>query len=164
MVKILPLKVKYLGLVIDRHLTWKEHITSKRRTLNQRLRELYRLVCPRSPLSLHLKLLLYKTFLRPIWSYGIQLFGSAKSTNIKNIQVFQSKFLRLITGAPFYVTNHTLHNDLKLPYIQDYAKSLFTSFFGKLLDHQNPNISSLHRRRFPEVRRLKRRWSRDLLN
>ena len=100
-VKILPLKVKYLGLVIDRHLTWKEHITSKRRTLNQRLRELYRLVCPRSPLSLHLKLLLYKTFLRPIWSYGIQLFGSAKSTNIKNIQVFQSKFLRLITGAPF---------------------------------------------------------------
>ena len=156
-------KVKYLGLILDRHLTWQEHITSKRLALNQRLKSIYRLLFHRSPLSLRLKLLIYKSLLRPAWSYGIQLFGSAKPSNMKKLQTFQSKFLRLITGAPFYVSNATLHSDLNLPYVEEYAKLLFNSLYNKLQNHTNPKISSLHKRVFPEVRRLRRRWSRDLL-
>ena len=92
--------VRYLGLKLDSRLTWSDHIKSKRLVLNQRLKILYRLLCPRSPLSLRLKLLLYKSLLRPIWTYGIQLFGAAKKSNLSVLQRFQSKCLRLITGAP----------------------------------------------------------------
>ena len=68
-----------------------------------------------------------------------------KTSNIKKLQAFQSKFLRLITGAPFYVSNATLHSDLNVPYVEEYAKSLFNSFYNKLEHHTNPKISSLQK-------------------
>ena len=156
-------KVKYLGLILDKRLTWRDHIMAKRLILNQRIKMLYRLVCPRSKLLLRFKLLLYKVIVRPIWSYGLQLFGSSKPSNVNKIQSFQSKFLRIITGAPFYVSNATLHNDLNIPFVADYTKTLYAAFFGKLHHHPNPKVSILHNRAFPELRRLRRRWSRDLL-
>jgi len=36
-------------------------------------------------ISLKSKLLLYKTLLKPMWFYGIQLWGAAKKTNTKKI-------------------------------------------------------------------------------
>ncbi|KAF0767090.1 ribosome biogenesis protein TSR3 isoform X1 [Aphis craccivora] len=38
-----------------------------------------------------------------MWTYGIQLWGPAKISNTNRIQRFQSKTLRAITKAPFYV-------------------------------------------------------------
>lgn len=99
--------VRYLGLLIDNRLTWQEHIKTKRLTLNNRLKTLYRLLHHKSAPSLKQKLLIYTSLLRPIWSYGAQIFGTAKNSNIRRIQAFQSKFLRLITGAPLYVNSNT---------------------------------------------------------
>ena len=54
------------------------------------------------------KLLIYKTVLRPVWTYGIELWGCTATSNIDIIQRYQSKMLRSITNAPWYVTNQTL--------------------------------------------------------
>jgi hypothetical protein len=51
------------------------------------------------------KLLLYKVILKPIWTYGIQLWGSASISNIEILERFQSKALRMIADAPWYVPN-----------------------------------------------------------
>jgi hypothetical protein len=40
---------------------------------------------------------------------------SPKSYCSYTIQRYQSKLLRIITNAPRYVTNHTLHSDLHIP-------------------------------------------------
>jgi hypothetical protein len=42
------------------------------------------------------KLLLYKSILKPIWTYGIQLWGTASTSNIEILERFQSKALRII--------------------------------------------------------------------
>jgi hypothetical protein len=55
----------------------------------------------RTPMSLENKVLLYKAILKPIWAYGIELWGCAKPSNTKILQSFQSKTLRSITGAPY---------------------------------------------------------------
>jgi hypothetical protein len=39
--------------------------------------------------------------------------------HIAKMQWSQSKILRMITNAPWYVTNQTLHDDLKVPFIKD---------------------------------------------
>jgi hypothetical protein len=65
-----------------------------------------------SPLSLNNKLLIYKTILKPAWTYGIELWGCASPSNIAKIQRHQSTLLRLLTNAPLFVTNQTLHQDL----------------------------------------------------
>jgi len=43
-----------------------------------------------------------------MWSYGLQLWGNAKVTNVYKIQTVQNKILRLITNAPPYVS-YTAH-------------------------------------------------------
>ena len=37
--------------------------------------------------------------LKPIWTYGVQLWGSASNSNIEILEIFQWKVLRIITDA-----------------------------------------------------------------
>jgi hypothetical protein len=52
----------------------------------------------------------------PTWTYGVELWGSAKPANISNeSRIFQSKVLRTIHNAPWYVFKFTTLNDLNIP-------------------------------------------------
>jgi len=104
-------EVKYLGLILDRRLTWSPHLKNKRKKLNSRLHLLRPLL--RSNLTIPIKIILYKTLLKPIWTYGIVIWGSAKNSNKRTIQAFQNIFQRVINGAPWFVSNESLNNDLK---------------------------------------------------
>ena len=91
-------QIKYLGLILDKRLTWGPHLKTKRKVLNTRLHLLRPIL--KSKLSINNKLLIYKSLLKPIWAYGIQLWGCAKPSQIRTIQAFQSISLRQITSAP----------------------------------------------------------------
>jgi hypothetical protein len=65
------------------------------------------------------KLLIYKTILKPIWTYGIQLWSTASTSNIENLERFQSKAQRLIVEAPLYVTNTVIRRDLQIPIVKE---------------------------------------------
>uniref|UniRef100_A0A2S2P0Y0 RNA-directed DNA polymerase from mobile element jockey n=1 Tax=Schizaphis graminum TaxID=13262 RepID=A0A2S2P0Y0_SCHGA len=155
--------VKYLGLTFDKRLTWAQHLKNKRKSVNSRLHLLRPLL--RSKLNISNKLLIYKAILRPVWAYGIQIWGSAKSSNLRTIQAFQSICLRQIVSAPWYIKNANLHKDLKVPTLSHLTKSRFLSFHSKLTHHTNPLIKRLSSRAIPDNphRRLKRSWPRDLL-
>ena len=153
--------VKYLGLHLDRRLTWKAHITAKRKQLDIKFKKMYWLFGHKSELSLDNKVLLYKTILKPIWTYGIELWGTASNSNIEILQRFQSKVLRSITKAPFYVTNKNLHQDLKIPFIKEEIRKFSSSYLGRLSNHTNVLAITLLDET-EEVRRLKRKHVLDL--
>jgi hypothetical protein len=48
----------------------------------------------------------------PIWTYGIQLWGTASNSNIEILERFQSKALRMIVDASWYVPNTGIRRDL----------------------------------------------------
>jgi hypothetical protein len=58
-----------------------------------------------SQLSTTNKLLLYKTILKPIWTKGIQFWGTASTSNIEILERFECKVLRMIVDALWYVPN-----------------------------------------------------------
>lgn len=130
-------EVKYLGMHLDRRLTWAKHIWNLRKRLGLKLRDLYWMMNKQSCLSLENKLLLYKCILKPIWTYGLQLWGSASNSNIEKIQRFQSKVLRMVTNAPWYVTNETLHHDLQLRTIKEEIRNKSDKYQQKLNNHVN---------------------------
>jgi hypothetical protein len=80
---------------------------------------MYWLLGRSSRLSLPNKLLLYKSILEPIWTYGIQLWGTAFTSNIEILERFQSKTLRIIVDAPWYVPNNHIRRDLEVTSVKE---------------------------------------------
>jgi hypothetical protein len=103
--------VKYLGLHLDRRLTWHKHIFTKRKQLGIAFTKMYWLLGRKSKLSINNKLLIYKTILEPIWAYGIQLWRTGSASNMEILERFQSKLLRVITDASCYVTNRVIRKE-----------------------------------------------------
>ncbi|GBP96767.1 Probable RNA-directed DNA polymerase from transposon BS [Eumeta japonica] len=147
-------QVRYLGIHLDRRLTWTHHIAAKITQLKIRTSQLYWLMGSHSSLSLDHKVLLYKAALKPIWLYGIQLWGSASASNVEKLQRRQSKILRLITCAPWYIRNNNIHKDLNITTIREEIKKSCTSYTAKVTDHPNPFARDLLL--FEGHRRLKR--------
>jgi hypothetical protein len=154
--------VKYLGLHFDKRLNWKHHITQKGIHLNLKTRELYWILGRHSMLSPLNKTLIYKVVLRPVWICGIELWGCASSSNIEILQRYQSKMLRLITQAPWYVTNQILHRDLGIAPVREISKDKVEAHRKTLLTHPNPLLGPLTTT--SPSRRLRRKWTFDYLN
>ena len=55
---------------------------------------MYWIIGRKSKLSLKNKLLIYKTIVKSIWTYGIPLWGTASNSNIEILQRFQNNVLR----------------------------------------------------------------------
>jgi hypothetical protein len=155
-------EVKYLGLHLDQKLTWKAHIQAKKMQLTTKARNMNWLIGKNSQVLMANKLLIYKTILKPIWTYGIELWDCSKPSNTKVLQTFQSKMLRSITKAPWFVSNQTLHADLAIPFINEVINKQAIKHRGCIMDHDNHLIHELAVQ--PLVnRRLQRRWSEDLI-
>jgi hypothetical protein len=60
-------------------------------------------------------LLISKTTLKPIRTYGIPLRGAASNSNIEILQRYQNKALRPTTNALRFISNRVLQTDWKVP-------------------------------------------------
>lgn len=134
---------KYLGMTLDVKLKWNEHVKKKKEELKAKYRKLYWLMGRNSELSIHNKIKLYNQILKPIWSYGIQLWGCTKKTNLYIIQTFQNKVLRNIVNAPWYIRNKDLHRDLQIKLVSDEVKKFAVKHNQRLQVHQNQELESV---------------------
>jgi hypothetical protein len=107
------------------------------------------------------KLLIYKVILKPFWTYVIQLWGTTSNSNIEILEHFQSKVLRLIVDAPWYVSNSVIRNDLQIPTVKEEISRFSSHYNVRITVHPNELIASLTEP--PIQRRLRRYWPHDLL-
>jgi hypothetical protein len=98
---------------------------------------MYWIIGRKSELSLENKLLIYKPVLKPIWTYGIHLWGKASNSNIEILQRFQNKVQGLIVNAPRYVPNTLLHTDLQIHTVKAEITNLSIKYRQKLTTHPN---------------------------
>jgi hypothetical protein len=150
-------QVKYLRLHLDRKLTWHHHIFTKRKQLSLTLTKM----CS-SRLSLPNKLLLYKFILKPIWTYGFQLWGTASTSNNEILERFQSKALRIIVDSPWYVPNNHICLDLQMTSVKEEICRSSNQYYTRLTTHPNDKI--LTPMEIPGNRRLRRHVPNDLPN
>jgi len=134
---------KYLGIHLDCRLTWQKHVFAEIKQLGLQLHRMYWIIGRKSKLSLENKLLIYKTILKPIWTYGIPLWGTASNSNIEILQRFQNKVLRPIVNAPRHVPNTILHTDLQIPTVKAEITNFSTKYREKLITHPNELILAL---------------------
>jgi hypothetical protein len=116
---------------------------SKWKQLGISLTKMYWLLGRKSKLSTSNKLFIYKTILSPIWTYGIQLWGTASTPNIEILERFQWKALRMIVNAPWYVPNTVIRRDLQTPTVKEEICRYSSQYSARLSAHPNGLVVNL---------------------
>jgi hypothetical protein len=107
------------------------------------------------------KLKKYKlSILKPIWTYGIQLWGTASTSNIEILEHFQSKALRMIVDAPLYVPNTLIRRDLQIPSVKEEISHYSSHYSARLTAYPNDILLTLLEQ--PERKGLRRHLPNDL--
>ena len=107
------------------------------------------------------KLKIYKTIVKPIWTYGIPLWGTAAMSRINKIKTMQTKILRMIVNIPWYVRNEDIRRNLRIPTVKQVISSYAERYKERIATCSNRlaaetiNTSNMERR-------LKRKHSADL--
>mgnify|MGYP003536187460 FL=1 len=121
-------EVKYLGVIIDKKVTMKQHIDYVIQRANTAISTLYSLINRKSKLHLNNKLLLYKVAIRPIFTYACPAFPGIAKTHIKRLQVQQNKTLKMILNASRYERTQTIHEMAQVQRVEEYVEKLTNKF------------------------------------
>jgi hypothetical protein len=113
------------------------HVKIKREELGLKYRSMYWIMGRKSVMSTHNTLVHCTQILKPVWTYGIRLWGCTKPSNIAVIQRFQNRVLRNIVGAPWYVRNADLHRDLRIEMVMAEVRRVARKHEERLLHHDN---------------------------
>ena len=93
----------------------------------------------KSSMSLDCKLLIYKSIIKPVWTYGIQLWAVAAKSNIDR---FQNKLLRIITNAAWYINNDRNHSNLNISLVIDEVRRYSYNYMQRLANHSRALVLS----------------------
>lgn len=103
--------VKYLGIYIDCHMRWDFHISKSIQTLRSFL---FRFRYLKNIMDVaHLKII-YHSLIESRLSYGIIGWGSAASCHLRNLDVLQKRFLKLVFGRPFLYPTDKLFKETNI--------------------------------------------------
>jgi hypothetical protein len=133
------------------------HKKKKRDVVNLKFKSLHWLMGRNSSLSLENKLLIYNAIIKPIWTYGIEIWSTAAKSNMMCLQRIQNNILRTLLNAPWYTRNDEIHEYLDVPTIASEADKFKTHYVKRISCHPNPLMTELLVHQAQAPHRLKRR-------
>ena len=90
--------VKYLGVIIDQHLSWKHHINYIALKISRNIGIISRL---RHFVPLKTLLSIYNSLISPYISYGLIAWGQASKSHLEKLVILQKRAVHLINFLPF---------------------------------------------------------------
>lgn len=136
-------ELKYLGVILDRKLTWNSHILSIIKKYKQMRGKYWPLITRSSKMTVDNKILIYLIYLRPIITYASPVFGYAAKTHIKKLEVLENSTLRTIANANWYMRNDEIRTALGIPNLKTFIKKISTSFFNNINNIDNDSLREL---------------------
>jgi hypothetical protein len=115
---------RYLGVILDRKLSWRNHLQEIEPKCAQRIHLLRFLSRAATKFNPKIMLNVYKAIVRPILTYGFPLLLTASDKTWERIQVIQNKAIRAALNLPHYTSVAYIHRISKIPTIKPYAISL----------------------------------------
>lgn len=150
-------EIPYLGVELDSKLSFKKHTDTTLRKSNGIISTLFSIFKKDSTLPTHLKLLVYKLYIRPIFTYAAPLLANAPITQMNRLQVMQNKCLRMALSMPRYTMVTELHELAKIPTVAEFIKKLSDSFYDRSRNVANDFVNSLGTYNLPPNLRIKHR-------
>lgn len=136
-------QAKYLGVTLDKKLTFKPHVDQVIQKSGICVKSLYSLLHRRSKLHTDNKLLLYKTVIRPVLMYACPVWGQCAATHLNKIQVTQNRLLKMCLTLPRTFSTNLLHERSKVELVKHFIARLRQNFLINCSTSENPLISVL---------------------
>lgn len=136
-IKQAALQVRYLGVVMDKRLSFIPHIKNLVNKGHQIIRLLYSLLNRNSHLSTNNKKLLYTAIIRPAITYAAPIWCSASKTSINKLQRMQNKCIRLVLNKDRYTRIAELHTRSGIKPVDEYIKKLSYKFYKTQIKNSN---------------------------
>ena len=131
-------KTKFLGVIIDSKLNWKEHISYISGKL---ARSIGMIIKARHFLNKHGLIALYYSFLYPYLSYCNHIWGSTYKTNLKKTTL-QNKAIRIISHMNFRKNCDAMYNELGIIKFVNINKYLIGRYMFRVYHGQVPEFFS----------------------
>ena len=141
--------VKYLGVLMDQHLSWKYQITNVSKKISRGVGILAKL---RGSMEQKLLIDIYYCLVFSHLSYGVEAWGSACETALSGLGVLQNKAVRILTGRQYFQiygeppgplpSASPLYKELKFLKFNDIFKMNISKFVYLTLCGESPPIFS----------------------
>ena len=86
-------KAKFLGVIVDQHLNWKDHISMITQKMSKSCGIIYRI---RNTLDIKSKRLIYYSLIHPYLTYCVNVWSSTYRTNLKMVCTAQKRSVRAL--------------------------------------------------------------------
>ena len=130
-------KTKFLGVVIDWKLTWKDHIALVTGKLSKSIGMISK---ARRYLNWKSLLTLYYSFIYPYLTYCNHVWGSTYVTNLEKIFVLQKKALRIMCSKPKRSSTDPLFYELGILRFHDINLYLMGKFMFRFYKSEVPEL------------------------
>lgn len=135
---------KYLGVTLDKTLTFKSHVDLTHDKALKFLGALYPLLNRKSRLNTTNKIRIYRAIIQSIMLNACPVWGSCAKHHIDKLQIIQNKCLKLILNLPPRHETNDLHRLTSVPTISQQISKINLNFRTKMLHSDNPIIRSIH--------------------
>jgi hypothetical protein len=160
---------RFLGVTLDKRFTWSPDIDQARNRTDQRMGLLGPLLI-RSEFSFSNGVLLYKQLIRLVMDSACPIWKSTARTQVRGLQVLQSKRHVPVTDAPWYLRNWSRCSTIRRHHSPDWELWFKGTRCGELLVRHisRPRVDPVVRRERKERRgpaeTIARQWSSRLTN
>ena len=124
-------KVKYLGVILDQKLTFKEHISYIISKSNVLIKSLYPFINKSSSLNKENKMLIFKSIFHAVIFYAAPIWAKSAKCHLKKLQVLQNKLLKLIFNKPRLFSTARLHHIAEIDVVITKIEKLTINFYTK---------------------------------
>ena len=129
--------IKYLGILIDSHLSWKPQVDFVVKKIRRSIGILSKL---RHYIDLSILLKLYYALIYPFLIYGIIIWGNTYESTLKPIFILQKKALRIITFSQYDSPSSPLFKSLQVIKFYDLVTFHIATFVYKFHNQLPPTV------------------------
>lgn len=136
-------ELKYLGVSLDKTLTFQQHTKIAAEKALKYMGILYPLLNRKSKLNRFNKITLYKIVIQSILLYACPVWGSCARTHINKLQLVQNKCLKIILNLPYDHPTTDVHRLSNVPLISQQLQKICNNFKDRLCTSDNLLIRQL---------------------
>ena len=149
---------KFLGVIIDENLTWKNHIDAISKTISRNTGMLTKL---KHFLPKHILYSLYCTLILPYINYGILIWGNTYGTYLDKVFKLQKWAIRTISKAHYRCHTAPLFREHNMLNVHDTFKLNLGTFMYKHQTNQLPKSFVAHFTKHVQMHNYKTRNAQD---